>query len=133
MTLLVRDEEDIIEANLDYHLAQDVDSVIVTDHGSTDGTRDILRRYERAGAATVLHDDGAGHHQSVRVTRMAELARTRHGADWVFHNDADEFWWPLVGSLHDVFAAIPDAYGQIEVPRTNFLARPDGPGPLRRA
>lgn len=43
------------------------------------------------------------------------------------HNDADEFWWPLSGSLRDVFEAIPDAYGQIVVPRRNFLPGPDRP------
>ena len=34
MTLLVRNEVDVIRANLEYHLAQGVDFVIVTDHGS---------------------------------------------------------------------------------------------------
>ncbi len=31
MTLLVRNEEDVLAANLDYHLAQGVDQFIVTD------------------------------------------------------------------------------------------------------
>jgi hypothetical protein len=130
MTLLVRNEADIIKANLDYHLAQGVDFVIVTDHGSSDGTDELLRRYERAGSVAVLREEGEEHHQSVRVTRMAQLALSRHDADWVIHNDADEFWWPLAGSLRDVFAAIPAAYGQIEVPRRNFLPAPDGAGPF---
>jgi hypothetical protein len=104
--------------------------VIVTDHGSTDGTSELLRRYEPAGALTVLRDEGDEHHQSVRVTRMAGLALAEHGADWVIHNDGDEFWWPLSGSLRDVFGAIPRAYGQIEVRRHNFLPRPDGPEPF---
>ncbi|HET9101799.1 MAG TPA: glycosyltransferase family 2 protein [Solirubrobacteraceae bacterium] len=130
MTLLVRNEADIIEANLDYHLAQGVDFVIVTDHGSTDGTRDLLRRYEQAGVVSVLREEGEQHHQSRRVTRMARLALSQHGADWVIHNDADEFWWPLAGNLRDVFSAIPAGYGQIEVSRRNFLPRPDGPGPF---
>jgi hypothetical protein len=34
MTLLVRDEQDILADNLDFHLAQGVDEVIVTDNGS---------------------------------------------------------------------------------------------------
>lgn len=130
MTLLVRNEADIIEANLDYHLAQGVDLVIVTDHGSSDGTDELLRRYEQDGSVAVLHEEGEGHHQSVRVTRMAQFALSRHDADWVIHNDADEFWWPLAGTLRDVFAAIPPAYGQIEVQRRNFLPAPDGAGPF---
>ena len=39
MTLLVRDEEDIVRENLDFHLAQGVDEVIVTDNGSEDAHR----------------------------------------------------------------------------------------------
>jgi hypothetical protein len=130
MTLLVRNEADIIEANLDYHLAQGVDFVIVTDHGSSDGTDELLHRYEQAGAITVLREEGEQHHQSVRVTRMARLALTQHCADWVIHNDADEFWWPLSGSLRDVFASIPPDYGQIEVQRRNFLPSSESVGPF---
>lgn len=123
MTLLVRDEEELLAANLDYHFAQGVDFAIVTDHGSTDATPEILDDYESLGLVRVLEADGDQHHQSRRVTRMARLAAVEHGADWVINNDADEFWWPLVGSLADVFAAIPDRYGQILAHRNNFLPR----------
>jgi Glycosyl transferase family 2 len=125
MTLVVRNEVDILKANLDYHLANGVDFVIATDHGSTDGTLEILREYERLGVAEAISDVQSGHHQSRRVTHMVELARVRHGADWVINNDADEFWWPQVGSLRDVFAAIGDRYAQIAVPRRNFRPLPD--------
>jgi hypothetical protein len=120
MTLVVRDEADIVGANLDYHLANGVDFVLVTDHGSTDGTGEILREYERAGAARVIRDDAEGHHQSRRVTRMAQIAYSELGASWLIHNDADEFWWPQLGSLRDVFASIPERYAQVVVPRRNF-------------
>jgi hypothetical protein len=50
----------------------------------------------------------------------------------MIHNDADEFWWPLSGSLRDVFSAIPAEYGQIEVQRRNFLPRPEGPESFHR-
>ena len=72
MTLLVRDEEEILEANLDYHFAQGVDFAIVTDHGSTDATPEILDDYVSRGLVRVLEAGGDQHHQSRRVTRMAE-------------------------------------------------------------
>jgi hypothetical protein len=130
MTLLVRNEVDVIEANLEYHLAQGVDFVIVTDHGSEDGTSEILREYERMGVATVIRDEEEGHHQSNRVTRMAEIARSGYDADWVIHNDADEFWWPLVGDLRDVFSSLPAQFGQIKVKRRNFRPPVEGDGPF---
>ena len=51
MTLLLRDEEDIVRENLDFHLAQGVDRVIVTDNGSEDRTVEILRDSTRRGAS----------------------------------------------------------------------------------
>lgn len=121
MTLLVRNEEEILEANIEYHLAQGVEFVIVTDHGSTDATPEILSSYEKRGIARVFRAEGTEHHQSQRVTRMARLAAVEHGADWVINNDADEFWWPAVGNLADVLAAVPPHYGQVIARRNNFL------------
>ncbi len=121
MTLVVRNEADIIEANIDYHLAQGVDFVIVTDHGSEDGTSEILRGYERMGVAKVIRDDRQGHRQSERVTHMVRIAAEQYSADWVINSDADEFWWPLAGNLRDVFASIPGEFGQIAVRLRHFL------------
>jgi hypothetical protein len=125
MTLVVRNEAEIIEANIDYHLAQGVDFVLVTDHGSDDGTSEILARYERDGVAQVIRDDREGHRQSERVNRMVQIAAERYSADWVINSDADEFWWPLAGSLRDVFASIPDEFGQIAVQLRHFLPLED--------
>ena len=121
MTLLVRDEEELLEENLEYHIAQGVALVIVTDHGSTDATPDILRGYEKQGLARVFRVEGPAHHQSRRVTRMARLAVIEHGADWVINTDGDEFWWPATGTLHDTLDSIPDRYGQVIAPRHDFL------------
>lgn len=132
MTLLVRNEEEVLAANLDFHLAQGVDIVIVTDNGSTDATRAILAPYQARGVVQVIDDPTEAHSQARQVTRMGRLAATDHGADWVINNDADEFWWPQVGTLRDVFAPIPDRYGQLLVRRTNFVAPFPGDAPFYR-
>lgn len=99
MTLLVRDEIDIIRENVVFHLAQGVDYIIATDNGSTDGTREYLAELEADGIATIIDEPEQNYAQSEWVTRMAIIAREHHGADWILHNDADEFWSPQSGSL----------------------------------
>jgi len=99
MTLLVRNELDIIRENIDFHLSQGMDHIIVTDNNSVDGTRDILSDYEKAGAITVLDEPGNDHSQWEWVTSMTHLAKDKFNARWVINNDADEFWVPEKGNL----------------------------------
>jgi glycosyltransferase involved in cell wall biosynthesis len=124
MTLKVRDEADIIEDNLRYHRAQGVDFFVVADTGSTDGTVQIIEPYEAAGMVR-LERIGRGIHD-MKEGGEGEIARIagEMGADWVIHNDADEFWWPLTGNLKEAIAVIPDRYGLVVAPRTEFVARP---------
>ena len=128
MTLLVRDEEDILDHNLRYHLAQGVDFFIVMDHMSTDGTPEILDAYQRAGVAEVIPQKHAGYLQGQWVTSMASRAAVHHGADWVINNDADEFWWPLHGDLRSTLARVPDRFGGVAVARHNFQPLADSTG-----
>jgi hypothetical protein len=128
MTLIVLNEADIIEDNLRYHRAQGVDFFIALDNGSTDGTVEILQRYERTGLLKLVQMPGTM--LTIQRKGNTQIARLAHemGADWVFHNDADEFWWPVNGNLKDAFGQIPDDQGIVLIPRTEFLPRPDGPG-----
>ena len=123
MTLLVRDEADIVGINLDYHFAQGVDFVIATDHSSRDGTADLLRGYERDGVLLLRGAEGEAHDQVAHVNWMACAAAVDHGADWVINNDADEFWWPLFGNLKDVLSAVPEEFGALVAARSNLLPR----------
>ena len=91
MTLLVRDEEDVTEANLRFHLESGVDHVIVTDNLSVDATPEIVQHFVEQGVATLIHESSDNYAQSHWVSRMANIAASR-GAKWVIHCDADEFW-----------------------------------------
>jgi Glycosyl transferase family 2 len=123
MTLVVRDEADIVGTWLDYHLAGGVDVVIVTDHRSVDGTSEILREAERDGRVVVLREEGAVLRQADWVTRMSRLAATEHGADWVIPSDADEFWWPRDGSFAAALTAVPSRFGVVRGLMRQFVLR----------
>jgi Glycosyl transferase family 2 len=125
MTLLVRDETDIVDAQIAFHLHAGVDFVVATDNRSQDGTVEILQRYERAGVLHLLREDGDDMRQDEWVTRMARLAATEFEADWVVNADADEFWWPRAGSLKQVFGTVPERYGILRGCWRHFLPRPD--------
>ena len=130
LTLLVRDEEDIVDACIRYHLERGVDLVLATDHRSVDGTTEILRRYEREGVLRLFREDGETLEQAAWVTRMARVAAVEHGADWVVNCDADEFWWPRGEDVRSVLAAVPRRYGTIRGMWRHFLPRPDDGAPF---
>ncbi len=125
MTLLVRDEADIVDAQIAFHLDAGVDFVVATDNRSEDGTTEILERYARDGYLHLIREPGDDLRQSEWVTRMARLAATEFGADWILNTDADEFWWPRGGDFRVLFEAVPDRYGVVRGAWRNFVPRPD--------
>ena len=132
LTLLVRDEADVVEACLRHHVALGVDHVVATDHRSLDGTAEILERFAGEGSLTLLRERGETLEQAAWVTRMARLAATEHGADWVLNVDADELWWPRTGSLRDVLAAVPPRFGAVRGVWRHFVPRPGEGDPFER-
>jgi hypothetical protein len=121
LTLLVRDEIDIIEATLEYHLSQGIDHIIVTDNGSVDGTRDVLGRYAGEGAIVLLDEPPADFSQHRWVTRMARLAHSRFAADGVINGDADELFVWRRGTLKEAFFALPAPTQSILADRHDFV------------
>jgi Glycosyl transferase family 2 len=127
MTLTARDEADIVDEQLAFHLAIGVDFVIAADNESTDGTTEILEKYARDG---YLHRIPVSDPflQIELVTEMARTAAVRFGADWVINSDADEFWWPRSGTLKEILAAVPKRFGSVRGMWRNFAPRPEQAG-----
>lgn len=124
LTLLAKNEADVVDANVSYHLNAGVDFIVATDNGSTDGTLEILERYERLGVLELIREPSSDFQQGAWVTRMARLASER-GADWVINADADEFWWPRAGNLKEALERLPDRYGVVHGVWRPFVPRPD--------
>ncbi|GMA87209.1 hypothetical protein GCM10025868_24590 [Angustibacter aerolatus] len=90
VTVMVRDEIDVIAAVIEHTLAQEPDLVVVTDNGSVDGTTEVLQRYADLGlvepaprpgapqaAALGGHGDGPARQDRARRRLGAEHRRRR--------------------------------------------------------
>ena len=118
---LVRNEIDIIELNLRYHLGTVLDQAIVVDNGSSDGTLELLTRLAGDLPLTVASEPG-GYAQSELITRMARQA-SRAGADWVLPIDADEFWTSDGRPMRSVLETTPSEVGVLRCELVNFIQR----------
>jgi len=126
VTVMVRDEVDIIAAMIEHHVAQGADLIIATDNGSVDGTTEVLQQYADLGVVELHHDPVFRKQQYAVVTAMARRACTEHQADWVVNADADEFWVPCVRdlTLRSALEAIPLSLNAFTVPVTNLVGPP---------
>ncbi len=131
----VVDEADIVEDFLQYHLSLGVDRFVATDVGSTDGTLDILARYERAGLLHLTRYDNPSVRAEHRdwLSAMAVRARDELGAGWCLFCDADEFWVFPGTDARRYLAAAPAPI--VVFPRYNLLPTrspgSDGTAPYR--
>jgi hypothetical protein len=128
--MCVRDEADIIEAQIAFHRAVGVEIVVVTDTGSTDGTFEILERLRDDGGVDLMRDLSRPARAMHLQTKMARRAATVHGADWVIVSDADEFWWPRASSVKRVLGTIPERYGAVRGVWRSFVPRPEDERPF---
>jgi hypothetical protein len=124
VTLMVRDEADVLPAWLDHHVAQGFDVFVITDNGSVDGTTELLIAFAERDDVTVdlRHDPVHRKQQGTVVTGMARDAAAVHGADWVVNADADEFVIPVDRTLtvRQVFERLDPVVGAFFVPVVNL-------------
>lgn len=105
-TLLVRDEEEIVEECILHHLNNGVDKIIATDNASTDKTNEILQKY----VSDIIYEPELNYEQGKWVSRMAKLS-CKYNPTWIVHIDADEFWYGLKNLY-----LFPDSVGVIYLP-----------------
>ncbi len=132
MTLLIRNEADVIEDNIRFHHHMGVDSFIVMDNLSTDDTPDILRKLSEEIPIRIILQKDDDYNQAVWVTDMARQASLIHKNGWVINNDADEFWLPACGSLKQFLSSLPEHVTCINAARYNAVPE-SGDGPALSA
>lgn len=130
MTFLVRNEEDIIRQNILFHHAQGIDSFIVMDNLSTDGTASIVKELSRNIDIEYIYQPQDDYSQSEWVTDMARRACIDHHADWVINNDADEFWRAGTGTIRDIISGADEDVGVMRLRRHNAVLQFRGRDPL---
>ncbi len=128
MTLLARNEADIIAATIEHAFSIGVDFIVATDHRSTDGTTDILRDYAATGRLELFEERSDRFAQAKWVTAMARRAARVHGATWVINHDADEFIWPAGFDLKATLGAVEPAAGLLGLAERRFAELPGGGG-----
>ena len=117
--MMVKDEADIIRANLDWLYAIGVRRFVVTDNDSHDGTWDELTRFrhERRDVEVLLISDPiVAHYQARKTSGMCQLARSVWpDVEWLFPVDADEFLNTRFGLRSLVY--VPDEVSVLTVPK----------------
>ena len=106
--MMVRNAADIIEACLRHNLAF-LDGIAIVDHGSTDGTSDILAALLREGLPVFIgNEDEPAFNPPTVVNRLVRHVFATSDANWVFPLDCDEFLkTPSRAHLEDTLRAVP--------------------------
>ena len=105
---MVRNEVDIVGEVVRHLRRQGVDHVVISDHGSTDGTRELLEQLSADDPHVhLVLDVEPVFYQSEKITYLARRA-WRAGADWVIPFDGDEFWFARDVPVADFLRATGD-------------------------
>lgn len=123
MNILVKDEAEVIEANIRYHYSIGISHFNVIDNGSSDGTARILMALSEEIPINIISKPNEKYNQQKWMTELNFTAR-RQGASIVFNNDADEFYLLKENkSLHDLFSRFDSV---VQVKRYNMLMTKGG-------
>ncbi|MFC2170383.1 glycosyltransferase family 2 protein [Calditrichota bacterium] len=106
----VRDEEQLVELNLRYHLdVQGFDTILIIDNGSTDNTFRILTEMNDSRVIIKRTTPETGLAQDVVSTIGTKELFDIYGCDWVIPIDGDEFWVSsTLGTIRNALEQVPE-------------------------
>lgn len=117
--MMIRDEGDVIEANIRHHARLGVDHFVILDHGSADATADILRTLSDEGMPLTVLTYARDAEIELSQWYAALFAQVRaRDADIVLQIDGDEFWHLTTDSFAELDWIVP----VITAPRFNMFA-----------
>jgi glycosyl transferase family 2 len=135
---MVRNEADVIETFVRHNL-RTLDGLAIVEHGSFDGTAEILAALAKEGLPLRIYSDREpSFQQSLRMTQVVRQTLRDQQADFVFGLDADEFLRvPRRDLLEAVLMDVPPGMHAVGhwytyVPDSFDDGAPIGPQHLRR-
>jgi hypothetical protein len=118
MNILIKDEVDVIEHNIRTHAKLGVDSFVIMNNDSTDGTREKLEELQKYFNILIIDEKGI-FDQKKWMTRLAFEAKKKFNPDWTINSDADEFWIPNDGE--SIKNHIKFKGGVLQIQRSNMI------------
>ena len=115
----VCDENEVIGKCIAHLEAQGVQSIVVVDMNSVDGTREQLVEMRDAGRIVLIERNNDPSRDLDYLTSGVEHARRVFAPDWILVQDADEFWISASGDLGDALAGAGCAESVFLVDRYN--------------
>lgn len=97
----VYDNADILRECIEWHYRLGIDFAVAYDHGSTDGSQDILAEFARKKLVDWTLISDRNYTRFDPYTSIAYRARNKFAADWIIVTDTDEFVCFGEGGLRD--------------------------------
>lgn len=94
--MMVKNEEDVIEHNIEWLQSQDIDHIFVANNMSTDNTKNILKSLsEKYNNITIIYDNQFAYEQATKMNKWINMCYEM-GADIIIPIDADEIWYSKI-------------------------------------
>ncbi len=117
MTLLVKDDEVLIERFVRFHFSMGIDVLIVMLHNCTDRTGEIINKLKQEGyPIEIIVKNTKEWNQKKFVHEMILLAKRKYKAYWIINSDSDEFYFSHDLNLKKTLLNLPKKVNCVTIP-----------------